>query len=221
VIGAVVGGVAGAAVDPPAEVRTYIAGQTVPPVTYNGQVAVGTTLPETITMYDVPQYERYRWSYVNNQRVLIDRSTRQIVAVLDDTHAGHSMGAHSGGMHGATTAQSTVVTQKPSAGAGVGVVSGAATGAALGGPVGAVIGAVVGGVAGAAVDPPAEVRTYVTGQRVPPVTYNGQIAVGQTLPSTVTMYDVPQYERYRWAYLNNQRVLIDRSNNQIVAVINN
>jgi hypothetical protein len=182
-------------------------------VTYPGQISVGATLPETVTLYDLPQYERYRWAYQNNQRVLIDRSTRQIVAVLDDPHAGHAMGAQA-------TTQSTVVTQKPSAGAGVGVVSGAATGAALGGPVGAVIGAVVGGVAGAAIDPPAEVRTYVTGQTVPPVSYSGQIAVGQTLPSTVTMYDIPRYERYRWAYLNNQRVLIDRSNNRIVAVIN-
>jgi hypothetical protein len=67
-----------------------------------------------------------------------------------------------------TTSDGATVVTEPSAGAGVGVVGGAATGAALGGPVGAVVGAVVGGVAGAAVDPPAEVRTYVYGQSCRP-----------------------------------------------------
>lgn len=113
----------------------------------------------------------------------------------------------------------TVVTKKPSAGAGVGVVGGAIAGAAVGGPVGAVVGAVVGGATGAAVDPPEEVRTYVTTQNVPPIDYNGNVAVGAVLPGDITYYDIPRYERYRWANLNGQRVLIDRRTRKVVAVV--
>jgi hypothetical protein len=122
---------------------------------------------------------------------------------------------------GTTTTQTTVTKDKASAGAGVGVVGGAATGAVVGGPVGAVVGAVVGGVAGAAVDPPKRVRTYITTTQVDPVSYNGDIAVGAVLPETVTEYDIPKYERYRWTYINGQRLLVDRRTHKIVAVINN
>jgi len=122
---------------------------------------------------------------------------------------------------GTTTTQTTVTKDKASAGAGVGIVGGAATGAVVGGPVGAVVGAVVGGVAGAAVDPPRRVRTYITTTQVDPVSYNGDIAVGAVLPDTVTEYDIPRYERYRWTYINGQRLLVDRRTHKIVAVINN
>jgi len=119
-----------------------------------------------------------------------------------------------------TSETTTVVTKKPSTGAGVGIVGGAAAGAMVGGPVGAVVGGVVGGVAGLAVDPPADVKTYIRTQHVDPVTYGGQITVGEALPSTVAMYDVPKYDRYRWTYINGQRLLVDRKTNRIVSIIN-
>ena len=119
-----------------------------------------------------------------------------------------------------TTTQTTVTKDKASAGAGVGIVGGAATGAVVGGPVGAVIGGVVGGVAGAAVDPPKRVRTYITTTQVDPVSYNGSIAVGAVLPDTVTEYEIPKYDRYRWTFINGQRLLVDRRTHKIVAVIN-
>jgi uncharacterized membrane protein len=119
-----------------------------------------------------------------------------------------------------TTETTTTVTKKPSTGAGVGVVGGAATGAMIGGPVGAVVGGVVGGVAGLAVDPPAKVKTYIRTKQVDPITYNGQVAVGAVLPQTVTVYDVPDYDRYEWTYVNGQRLLIDRETRKIVSIIN-
>jgi hypothetical protein len=121
---------------------------------------------------------------------------------------------------GTTTTQTTVVKDKASAGAGVGIVGGAVTGAVVGGPVGAVVGAVVGGVAGAAVDPPKRVRTYITTTQVQPVVYDGAIGVGAVLPDTVTVYDIPKYERYRWTYINGQRLLVDRRTHKVVAIIN-
>jgi hypothetical protein len=119
-----------------------------------------------------------------------------------------------------TTTQTTVVKDKPSTGAGVGIVGGAATGAVVGGPIGAVVGGVVGGVAGAAVDPPKRVRTYITTTQVQPVEYSGNVAVGAVLPETVTEYDIPHYDRYRWTFINGQRLLVDRRTHKIVAVVN-
>jgi len=119
-----------------------------------------------------------------------------------------------------TTTTTTVTKDKPSTGAGIGIVGGAATGAVVGGPVGAVVGGVVGGIAGAAVDPPREVKTYVTTQTVAPVSYSGPIAVGDTLPDSVTVYDVPHYDRYSWTYINGQKLLIDHRTHKIVSVIN-
>lgn len=212
VVGAVAGGVAGAAVDPPAEVKTYVRTQSVPSVTYDGRIAVGEVIPDTVTVYEIPNYAPYRWAYVDNQRVLVDPATHRIVSIINTTDAPVATTAEAG--------RTVVVQKKGSAGAGVGIVGGAATGAAVGGPVGAVIGGVVGGVAGLAVDPPAKVKTYVRTQQVQPVVYDGPIAVGQVLPETVTVYDIPNYERYRWTYVNHQRILIDRRTRKIVTILN-
>jgi hypothetical protein len=83
-VGAVVGGVTGAAADPPRTVKTYVRSRTVPPVAYDGEVRVGVVLPDTVTTYGVPSDERYRWTYIHGQRLLIDRRTHKIVAVIND-----------------------------------------------------------------------------------------------------------------------------------------
>ncbi|HET7716891.1 MAG TPA: DUF1236 domain-containing protein [Bauldia sp.] len=84
-VGAVVGGVAGAAlgaaVDPPAEVRTYVAGNPVDPVYLDGEVVVGATLPEGVTLAPVPQY-KYNYVYVNGVPVLVDPDTRRVVYIF-------------------------------------------------------------------------------------------------------------------------------------------
>jgi len=114
--------------------------------------------------------------------------------------------------------QTTVVTKRPSGGTAAGAVTGAAAGAAVGGPVGAAVGAVAGAVVGHTADPPAEVRTYVTTQDVATVTYGQPIVVGRPLAGTVTWLDVPKYPKYRWAYLDGRRVVIDRASGKVVAV---
>ncbi|MDB5494748.1 MAG: hypothetical protein JWP86_2085 [Phenylobacterium sp.] len=119
----------------------------------------------------------------------------------------------------AQSTTTTVTTEKSHAGAGAGLVGGAATGAVVGGPVGAVVGGVVGLVAGAAIDPPADVKTYVRTTHVEPVIYTGPVTVGAELPATVAFYEVPKYERYRWTYVNHQRILVDNSTHKIVSVM--
>ena len=83
-VGAVAGGVAVASVDPPMEVKTYVRTQHQAPVDYSGPVAVGDVLPDNVTTYDVPRYERYHWTYIHGQKLLIDERTHKIVSIIND-----------------------------------------------------------------------------------------------------------------------------------------
>ena len=87
---------------------------------------------------------------------------------------------------------------------GATIAAGAVTGALVAGPVGAV----VGGVAGAALDPPQQVRTYVTSNPADPVYLEGEVVVGAGLPETVQLRPVPDYN-YQYVYVNRQPVLVD------------
>ncbi len=105
-------------------------------------------------------------------------------------------------------------------GAAPGAIGGAATGAVVGGPVGAVVGGVAGATIGAAATPPAEVRTYVMSEDVPSVRVEEQIVVGSALPATVEIRPVPKYERYSYAVVNDQRVVVDATTRKVIQVIN-
>jgi hypothetical protein len=78
--------------------------------------------------------------------------------------------------------------------------------------------AAVGGTAGAAAEPPAEVRTYVTSNKVDPIYLDGEVVVGAGLPETVELREIPDYE-HRYVYLNGQPVLVEPGSRKIVYVI--
>src|SRR5690606_8732618 len=79
-----------------------------------------------------------------------------------------------------------------------GGVTGAIAGAIIGGPVGAAVGGVAGaaggGVTGNIIDPNPEVRTYVEENPIEPVYLEGEVVVGATLPETVVVREIPDYE---------------------------
>ena len=108
------------------------------------------------------------------------------------------------------------------AGAVSGGVTGAVAGAIIGGPIGAAVGGVAGtiagGAAGTVIDPPAQVRTYVTSNQADPVYLDGEVVVGASLPETVQLREIPDYE-YRYVYVNNQPVLVEPSSRRIVYVM--
>ncbi|PXW66001.1 DUF1236 domain-containing protein [Methylobacterium sp. B4] len=95
-VGAVVGGAVGAAtgtvggilgVDDRPRFRSYVRERGVSSYSWGGPVRVGTVLPDDgVTYYDVPDDYRvkpgYRYTVVNKQPVLVDRS-RRIVEVID------------------------------------------------------------------------------------------------------------------------------------------
>ena len=61
-------------------------------------------------------------------------------------------------------------------------------------------------------------KTYVTTRPGPTLAYSGDVAVGRTLDGQVVWQSVPDYPKYRWAYLNGQRVVIDNDTRKVVAI---
>ena len=86
IVGAVTGavvGVAGAAVDaitPEPKVRVYVEDHPVEPVYVQDEVVVGTVVPDTVTLVEVPDYE-YEYANLNGEVVLVEPSNRQVVYV--------------------------------------------------------------------------------------------------------------------------------------------
>lgn len=119
-----------------------------------------------------------------------------------------------------TTTTKETVTKKSSGGTVTGAAGGAVAGAVVGGPIGAVVGGVAGAAVGHAAAPPTEVRTYVTRQQTAPATYQGAIEMGKPIEGSVTFQEVPNYPKYHWAYLNNERVVVD-DNHNVVAIYTN
>lgn len=121
----------------------------------------------------------------------------------------------------------SIRTDRPtSPGTGAGAVTGGAagviTGAVVGGPAGAAVGGVAGvvagGTTGAVLDPPRRVRTYVSSNRVRPVYMDREVVIGGTLPDTVELREIPDYD-YRYVYVNDQPVLVEPGSRRIVYVV--
>lgn len=117
---------------------------------------------------------------------------------------------------GTTTTTESV--KKDHGGTAGGAVAGAIAGAVVAGPVGLVVGGVAGAAIGRTIAPPSAVETYVTTQSGPTVAYSGKLVVGRTVDGQVAWQSVPDYPKYRWAYLNGQRVVIDNDSHKVVAV---
>lgn len=103
-----------------------------------------------------------------------------------------------------------------------GAAGGAVTGAVVGGPVGAAVGGVVGAIAGTAIDPPPErVVTYVRQAPVlsERVVVQERVVVGEPLPQTVVVQQIPEYPNYAFAVVNQQRVIVEPSSRRVVQVI--
>ena len=101
-------------------------------------------------------------------------------------------------------------------------VGGAVTGAFIGGPVGAAVGGVLGFTAGAALNPPPrEVVTYVEEQPVPPtrVVVQERVKVGATLPEDIVIERVPNNDKYAFAFVNDQRVIIEPRSRRVVKIM--
>jgi hypothetical protein len=111
---------------------------------------------------------------------------------------------------GAAFAQSTTAT---------GAVNGARTGGEVAGPVGEIVGGTVGAAVGAAVEIPNAVITSIDAERAPSVTVRERVVVGAPLPPTVELRPVPNYTEYRYAVVNDRRVIVEPRTRKVIKII--
>jgi hypothetical protein len=100
-----------------------------------------------------------------------------------------------------------------------GAVNGARTGGAVAGPVGEIVGGTVGAAVGAAVEVPNAVIRSVEGAQTRSVMIEEPIVVGEPLPAAVEVRPVPGYVDYRYAVVNNQRVIVDPRTRRVIRVV--
>ncbi|MBV5271160.1 MAG: DUF1236 domain-containing protein [Afipia sp.] len=100
-----------------------------------------------------------------------------------------------------------------------GARGGAATGQAIGGPVGGAVGGTVGAAVGTAVDIPAAVISAVTGLPGPSVVLKERVVVGEPLPEYVELRPVPSHTEYRYAVVNDRRVIVEPRTRRVIRVI--
>jgi hypothetical protein len=84
-----------------------------------------------------------------------------------------------------------------------------------GGPIGGLIG----GAAGTAIELPADVLGFVTGHPRPYQRVEEEIVIGERLPSRVHVYAIPRDRRYAYAYVNDERVIVDPRTRRIVRIV--
>jgi hypothetical protein len=102
---------------------------------------------------------------------------------------------------------------------GAGAAEGARRGGDAAGPVGAIVGGTVGAAVGAAAEIPNAFVTSVEHANTPSVVVRERIVVGQPLPSAVVLHTVPDYPNYRYAVVNNQRVIVEPRTRKVIRII--
>ena len=66
----------------PGEVDSYVAEQPFDESsTYDEDVVVGDTLPDSVVVHQVPDYDDYSYAVVKRQRVVIEPRTRKVIKV--------------------------------------------------------------------------------------------------------------------------------------------
>jgi hypothetical protein len=81
--GAVVGGPVGAAVGGAVGAIVGSSLPSRPAVAYDRPVVVGEALPDTVTVYPVPNYDEYSYTVIGKRKVIVDRHTRKVVRVIN------------------------------------------------------------------------------------------------------------------------------------------
>src|SRR5437660_12383337 len=99
-----------------------------------------------------------------------------------------------------------------------GAREGARTGGEVGGPIGSMVGGTVGAAIGAAVEIPNAVITSIPrGGRS--VVVQERVVVGEPLPPSVELRVVPNHAEYRYAVVNDRRVIVEARTRKVIRVI--
>jgi Protein of unknown function (DUF1236) len=100
-----------------------------------------------------------------------------------------------------------------------GAANGARAGGDVAGPVGEIVGGTVGAALGAAVEIPNAVISSVRAERAGPVIVPERVVVGEPLPAAVEVRPVPGYTEYRYAIVNNERVIVDPRTRRVIRIV--
>ncbi len=111
-------------------------------------------------------------------------------------------------LSGAAFAQSTTAQ---------GAAEGAAAGGQVGGPIGAMVGGTVGAAVGAGLEIPNAVLNSVPRDRS--VVIQERVVVGEPLPPNVELRTVPQHSEYRYAVVNERRVIVEPRTRKVVRIL--
>jgi hypothetical protein len=70
--------------EPPDQVVMYVREAPAPsePVIVKEKIVVGQALPETVVVTPVPEYTKYSYAVINDERVIVDPSSRKVIQVL-------------------------------------------------------------------------------------------------------------------------------------------
>jgi Protein of unknown function (DUF1236) len=85
-VAAVMPAMAQVAIEVAPEVREYVVREGRSSVRVDSDIVVGTTLPETIDVYeieDVPTGASYRYAVVNDRSVIVEPRSRRVLEILD------------------------------------------------------------------------------------------------------------------------------------------
>jgi hypothetical protein len=84
IVGGSSGGTVGVAVEaPPPPVVTYVERGDIPSVAVEEHMVVGQPLPATVELHTIPKYKKYSYAIVNDQRVIVDPGTRNVIKIID------------------------------------------------------------------------------------------------------------------------------------------
>src|SRR5680860_108092 len=79
--GIVAGSATGAVATPPESVTTYVVTNQLEPIYLNGEVIVGSGLPESVEIAQIPDSE-YGYVYVNGVRAVVDPADRTVIYIV-------------------------------------------------------------------------------------------------------------------------------------------
>jgi hypothetical protein len=66
-------------------VVTYVEREDTPSVEVREveHVRVGTVLPDTVVLHEIPKYKTYRYAVINHERVIVEPRTRKVIKVIE------------------------------------------------------------------------------------------------------------------------------------------
>ena len=76
-----------------------------------------------------------------------------------------------------------------------------------------------GAAVGLGLEIPNAVITSIQGERAPSVTVRERIVVGEPLPASVELRTVPSHTEYRYAVVNDRRVIVEPRTRKIIKII--